>query len=671
MIQEVITQIESDLHNGKVVFLVGAGISIDPPTCFPSAIPLSNAILEALCKQKSPLFERIFGGENYPKAFIEPFRAVRQRLFSAAEEEPKEALRLEVIIDELYHVFGVQGLNCLGFMKDARPNWYHNILAEFNIVGCNILTTNFDAAIESACKHIGRQPAVLAAEEDYSTADFRKAPQGLIIKIHGDINGEPENLGATLTSLDQGLTVPKKSCLDALLNDCHLIVVGYSASDHFDLSPFLVRKRFRRITWLQYRKDHDYRITKLQNGKVIVGCPKCVDNITVSATLLKNAETCWWIEGSTAKCCGKIHDAFFSSKESDNENCPDRQVWREFISSWGNQLNSSLAAYVVGRLSQQIGLASLAAEAYTLARTDLCFDRLSPTLRAMMELQEEYLLSLTGRYGEREKYLVHFKHRWANQKVDLKEEWGYLKLLIAKKIASCKTFDDRLLTAFYHLIFGICWGWLYGFYVCKKKNPFVWQKIVSEIFESNTEFFFIIRIYVRRWFFSLPGWVLGLLLGSESIPQFLIHWLFPFKKGGLINRIRADQYRGKNEVEKMFSSPHLYLEVENLLGLTNTLRERALRIIADGGKGEQKTIVLRNAQKLLRQSIFVSSQIDDYPGVAKGYHHLAWTAYQRGMKNRYAVLCREARKRLALIDAPRWRALRIKQLENWGRLLFY
>ena len=231
----------------KFTFLVGAGISMDTPSSLPSA-----------------------------KKFVETL----VRLSVPAEEIDlilqKESLRYEVFIEQLKQYID-KSLRFLDFLETRmNPNLIHYFLG-YNIIAKNfVITTNFDYLIERALinllsKEERSQINPIILKKQYldlsQISDLANIKQFLLFKLHGSKRNliteqnTFESLITTISSLgkDRGeedtLTIEpyKKPIISKIIKDRVLIILGYSGSDDFDITPFLKEiTLYRKIIWIDH-----------------------------------------------------------------------------------------------------------------------------------------------------------------------------------------------------------------------------------------------------------------------------------------------------------------------------------------------------------------------------------------------------------------------------------
>ena len=231
----------------KYTFLVGAGISMGPPTSISSARQFVHHLLQFYA----------------PSHDVEPLEKLKD-------------LRYEIIVDKIQEFFD-KDIKFLDYLEDIKePNLIHYFLAYAILRGHNVITTNFDYMIELALKNIlpeaqhnniipvitnkdflqCRDPEVLKTQNKY-----------LVYKIHGSkkniITGQStkDSLITTISSLgkNRGESVTfaveeyKKESFENLLKNRTLIIMGYSGSDDFDISPTLkMVPDIACIIWLEH-----------------------------------------------------------------------------------------------------------------------------------------------------------------------------------------------------------------------------------------------------------------------------------------------------------------------------------------------------------------------------------------------------------------------------------
>src|SRR5688572_20712284 len=138
----------SAIEAGNVVFLVGAGISVDPPAGLPVAPELSRALAIDLSDQ------------------IRLPDRLRSRVAGAISR-----LRPEVLGDILVEHLGSSALNPVStLLRRGSSNRWHVFLAQALGYGCSVVTTNFDTLIEEACELVGATPFTVTSSDDIRDA---------------------------------------------------------------------------------------------------------------------------------------------------------------------------------------------------------------------------------------------------------------------------------------------------------------------------------------------------------------------------------------------------------------------------------------------------------------------------------------------------------------------
>ena len=213
------------VNPNQVVVLAGAGISIEEPSGIPAAWGLLEALLEWVApdaKVRAGLARRMMPGSH-----LNPYHFLRFEGFiqAVAELDP----------NVFYYLESTQTY--------GRPNLNHQLLARMAFEGATVLTTNFDTRIEQASGRALLPTFVLSSRRRAPT------PGDRLVKVHGSFpwkRGRNVTPRATLAQIGKlGLGFERfpafRDWFRAVTDGRHLIVVGYSASDSFDVVPLIER----------------------------------------------------------------------------------------------------------------------------------------------------------------------------------------------------------------------------------------------------------------------------------------------------------------------------------------------------------------------------------------------------------------------------------------------
>ena len=247
--KEVSLRIETLLgNNQKLTFLVGAGCSVDAPSCQPAGRSMMDAMIKFSCAESE--VDKI----------------------SKIEELRFEAL-VEIIRDNLD-----PNLKIIDFYGQCdKPNIQHFYLAEMINKGHFIMTTNFDFLIEHALLQIGvkkEEIKVIITKNDFQQFNnpselFSKGIK-TVYKIHGSTKNmiTDENTRDTLVATIQafgsnkeGMSVfqvePfKRPLFNNIVSGRSLVILGYSGSDDFDIVPTLkMLENIDNIIWINFTLD--------------------------------------------------------------------------------------------------------------------------------------------------------------------------------------------------------------------------------------------------------------------------------------------------------------------------------------------------------------------------------------------------------------------------------
>ncbi|NVM46430.1 MAG: tetratricopeptide repeat protein [Candidatus Lokiarchaeota archaeon] len=237
-------------ENRLCTFLVGAGISMDPPSSAPSARMFVNELFKYYA----------------PEEEIEKLTSL-------------DTLRYEFLVEKVQNLFDKE-LKFLDYLSEVKePNAIHLFLANMIMRYNYLITTNFDYLIEMALKKklamfpsfhdYHKKVMVIITKEDYKKKVSFQFP---LIKIHGSksdvMTGRltTDSLVTTISALgrerEKGETFAiepyKKPLINEVMNGRDLVIMGYSGSDDFDISPMLKElSNMKRIIWI----DHDHSRT--------------------------------------------------------------------------------------------------------------------------------------------------------------------------------------------------------------------------------------------------------------------------------------------------------------------------------------------------------------------------------------------------------------------------
>jgi len=196
----------------KWTIFVGAGISA--PSGIPTVAPLCSSILSGL------------GTSDYSSALL-----------------LEAGLPFELWLETLRERVDLSSL--LGVFEAASPNFYHYAIATLIAVGQlrTVVTTNYDTLLEQALDHLGLQQKVdfdvYYDPQGFADIDW-KSSRPRLLKLHGSIV-DLDSIYATLSQVANreylGVVSPTVRAVFGGGQHERVLVMGYSCSDHFDISP--------------------------------------------------------------------------------------------------------------------------------------------------------------------------------------------------------------------------------------------------------------------------------------------------------------------------------------------------------------------------------------------------------------------------------------------------
>jgi len=229
----------------ELTFLVGAGCSIDEPSCLPSGRSMIETIINYTCA----------------KSEVDKLLNLHQIRFEQLVEIVRDRLDKELRIIDYYG-------------QCNTPNIQHFFLANMIKGGNFVITTNFDFLIEHALlkSDIPKDKIkVIITKEDYekynNPQELFSNGLNVLFKIHGSSKNiitnktTKESLIATIQAFGlnkEGKDIfqvepYKQPLFDNISNGRSLVVMGYSGSDDFDIVPTLkALKNLKNIIWISH-----------------------------------------------------------------------------------------------------------------------------------------------------------------------------------------------------------------------------------------------------------------------------------------------------------------------------------------------------------------------------------------------------------------------------------
>lgn len=262
--------------NGKFTFLVGAGCSIDSPSCLPAGYGMMEAIIDHTCHKS----ER--------KGILELMKSGQLR-FETLVEIIRDQLDKKLMLIDYYGICD-------------KPNIQHFFLAEMIKKGHFAMTTNFDYLIEYALNQSGvpiEEIIPVITKEDFEVfADpYEQLNRGkkTVYKVHGSPKNiitrkhTKDSLIATIQAFGSNkegenvfqLESFKQPLFENITKERSLAIIGYSGSDDFDIVPTLkVLKQIQNVIWINY--SHDIELGKEQIYEINEHTSQSLNNLDLN-----------------------------------------------------------------------------------------------------------------------------------------------------------------------------------------------------------------------------------------------------------------------------------------------------------------------------------------------------------------------------------------------------
>nr|WP_321411891.1 tetratricopeptide repeat protein [uncultured Allomuricauda sp.] len=230
--KKLITEISEKISLQEYAIFCGAGISLN--SGLPIVTQFLNYVLDSINVEKADI-DKILNSNLPFESFI-------------------QTIKEESNIDHILDIF-----------SKGEPNTNHLFIAELVKQGNlkNIFTTNFDILIEKAIENKGLVEntdfKVYKSEKDFENINWNDG-KVKIIKIHGCIS-DKEEMAITLELVAKQILVENKnkavaSFFSKKVNP-KIIVLGYSCSDVFDISPLIesIDNEKSEITFIEHSQS--------------------------------------------------------------------------------------------------------------------------------------------------------------------------------------------------------------------------------------------------------------------------------------------------------------------------------------------------------------------------------------------------------------------------------
>ncbi len=259
-------------HRNNLLILAGAGVSMDPPSCLPSAKSLMDSIID-FCA-------------------LGDYGQIIKKIPN---------LRYEYVVQEFRDLVD-HDLDFLDFFVDVeKPNKNHFMLADQIIQGNLVITTNFDILVEQALANLlrnhqssNKKCKAIITKEDF--LECQKDPHYIenfftLLKFHGSpinyftrentkssVVTTLDNLSLDIEDEQNPLSLPayKEDVFQSLDKNRFLIVLGYGGGDTFDIIPEInAMSELKGILWI----NHIPNSHNASNWNIFEGSQKIIDKI--------------------------------------------------------------------------------------------------------------------------------------------------------------------------------------------------------------------------------------------------------------------------------------------------------------------------------------------------------------------------------------------------------
>lgn len=244
----IIATLDALLHEPRsTVLFIGAGTGIPAPTGLPGGADISNHLLYHLCYGIPGGLNACFGTDtprlgSAPVPLLAPLNNIARKY--NLDYLVASCIRFETLLYSGWLKLGDRFLDVLDCLHCGQPNAYQIYAARLLELGGTVLTTNFDTHIEDSLSPL----ASVFINHDWPRKNV--VGNGALFKIHGSLStsSAPSYKSALGATLRRVMAPPRdgQTVLRMILESAERVVfIGYSFSDHFDITPVLRVTAFR------------------------------------------------------------------------------------------------------------------------------------------------------------------------------------------------------------------------------------------------------------------------------------------------------------------------------------------------------------------------------------------------------------------------------------------
>lgn len=331
-----ITSLINRFSKNRVVFWVGAGIDIDPPTNLPSGYSLTKAIIEMGCGKYACEIIKYWEKVKAPDIFREGISTNKIPRLESIIESVRE---FESHLLKQYSV-----INGFKSFLDAPPNHNHYVLAKFLNEGANIITTNYDICIPKAYNasfHKEFKISYDAVKDESGVYNYISSNPhaGRIYHIHGTASNLTD-IGASLGIVKNSLPTGFTKLLDQWIDDEYcFIFLGYSGLDTLDINRYFENRG-------QSLKSTGIYVRHCQSGRIKSASRRPNGNELILLRSFKKEYICGCNTGHLLK--------FWTSQEKRADDFEWRKRFEDNIEEYPEKLHIVLALGIAYGLGNNI-----------------------------------------------------------------------------------------------------------------------------------------------------------------------------------------------------------------------------------------------------------------------------------------------------------------------------
>ena len=234
-------------------------------------------------------------------------------------------------------------LELLNMFNGGNPSIIHFFLGELynNSYINTVLTTNFDTLIEKTFENSNIK--ILHSKDHFESEKWNQNDK-FLIKIHGCVSNK-KDLAITLSQVaNSTLASSREKALKKIftnkLNHKSVLIIGYSASDIFDISPIIEKLSNKNISiyYISHSLLSSFKVKEISSISNI----ETGEEILEDGKIIKNpfcSYKGYWVSVNTNSLIKQIWSLLFANSPKDEKYEID---WRSNVDAWNARISEGV-----------------------------------------------------------------------------------------------------------------------------------------------------------------------------------------------------------------------------------------------------------------------------------------------------------------------------------------